>query len=282
MSDLTVSIVVCSTGREERLNSLLDNEELQHARELVIVAESEFPTRDGITVIQNTRDGLPGARNTGLAETSGDIIAFIDDDFHPSEGWFEAIKKTFEGDSGVIAVGGPSILSAPDWEPTRNQTGTISIDKSLRVTDDSYQWIPEDPEPVPTLPGSNMSFRRSAIDGLRFDEDLQGTYYREETDFILRLRKENPEGQVIYHPRVKGDHIRTYSGGCSLDNYEYWEAYNQAYFVKKHAGLVSPLLLLIHLLDVSADSMSNPPSLPEMISSRNVKPLWGYIRGLFN
>jgi len=56
--------------------------------------------------------GLSAARNLGIKEAEGDIIAFVDDDTLLYPDWAEEMVKTYEDDS-VIGVTGPAI---PLWE----------------------------------------------------------------------------------------------------------------------------------------------------------------------
>src|SRR3954467_8238355 len=37
--------------------------------------------------------GLNAARNTGIAETSGDLVVFVDDDVEVRPGWLEALAR---------------------------------------------------------------------------------------------------------------------------------------------------------------------------------------------
>ena len=72
----------------------------------------EKAVRNMIVVFNNGEPGLSAARNLGIKEARGDIIAFIDDDALPFPDWAEEMVKTYEDDQ-VIAVTGPAL---PLWE----------------------------------------------------------------------------------------------------------------------------------------------------------------------
>lgn len=282
MSSPSVSIVICSHERESHLEPLLKNEELRSANEIIFVTEVPVELSiDEIEVmtLENEGSGLPAARNTGLRAANSEIIAFVDDDFWPVEGWFSALVETFETDRSVVAVGGPSILVAPGRDIEMTPEGRITFTPLWEVIDHSYQWVPPAPVDVPTLPGSNMSFRREAVNDCRFDEKLRGNYYREETEFIQRLRQSIPGARVVYHPDIRGYHIRTYSGGCSSDDYDYWSAYNHAYVLRKHLGYSATVHLFGHILNPFSEYMSNPPTLFEAAADRELSSLKGYLDG---
>jgi GT2 family glycosyltransferase len=74
-----------------------------------------------VRVIPNTRErGSCGGRNTGVAESSGEIVAFLDDDAIPTREWIERLQADF-ADPRVIGVAGgvnPRWLDhRPAWFP---------------------------------------------------------------------------------------------------------------------------------------------------------------------
>ena len=66
-----------------------------------------------IIVVENREArGLSGARNTGAASASGEIIAFLDDDAVADEDWLKSLSDSYENPK-IAGVGG---LTLPRWE----------------------------------------------------------------------------------------------------------------------------------------------------------------------
>ena len=111
----TVSIVICTDGRAAALANTLTC--LQHLDgpdfEVCVV---QGPTEDGTTEIlagwadqlkraRNPERNLSMSRNIGIALTTGDIVAFIDDDGLPEAAWLVELLRAFD-DPRVGAAGG--------------------------------------------------------------------------------------------------------------------------------------------------------------------------------
>ena len=85
---------------------------VDHNETLLARARDEFPD---VRVLDNPRTGgASGARNTGIAQAKGSIIAFVDDDARPEPDWIEQLLAAYD-DPAVMAVGG---VASPVW-PTR-------------------------------------------------------------------------------------------------------------------------------------------------------------------
>jgi glycosyltransferase involved in cell wall biosynthesis len=112
-----------------------------------------------INVVRNEQaKGLCNARNVGVANCRGDIIAFIDDDCAVSTTWIHELVKAYTRDS-IAVVGGISY---------KGDSNDIYIN-------DRHVW------------GCNMSFRSSIFQQFRFDTGLKYSHYADETDLIGRI-----------------------------------------------------------------------------------------------
>jgi GT2 family glycosyltransferase/SAM-dependent methyltransferase len=119
----SVSVVICTRHRASQLRGALvalgglssqphevlviDNSDGDEATQRVV---AEFR---GVRYACEPRAGLSAARNTGIRLSSGDIIAFTDDDVRPSPTWLDALVAPFKADD-VGAVTGlvlPASLS---------------------------------------------------------------------------------------------------------------------------------------------------------------------------
>lgn len=71
-----------------------------------------------IRVIQEPVGSLLAGRHRGIAESSGDILCFVDDDVSLSESWLRGVVEAFS-DPRLVLAGGPSIGSfdspPPRW-----------------------------------------------------------------------------------------------------------------------------------------------------------------------
>jgi len=67
---------------------------------------ASWPPGPGVRYAVEPRPGLGWARNRALAEASGEILAFTDDDVVVDPGWVEALAAVFQEDAQVGAVNG--------------------------------------------------------------------------------------------------------------------------------------------------------------------------------
>src|SRR3954453_9237809 len=88
------------------LDSLLPQARALDAEVLVVLdgpdAESAAVARQrGARVIGHARSrGLNAARNNGIAETSGELVVFVDDDVEGRPGWLEALVGEVRRETG--------------------------------------------------------------------------------------------------------------------------------------------------------------------------------------
>ena len=159
--------------------------------------------------LHTTKVSVPGvvaAMNAGLDAASGDIIAFTDDDAAPHSDWLARIEAHFLSEECVAGVGGR------DWvyqDGKQLEDGACNIVGQVqwfgRVIGDHHLGVGE-PREVDVLKGVNMSFRRTAIKVMRFDERMRGTgaQVHFELAFCLPLRRAG--WKLIYDPRVAVNH----------------------------------------------------------------------------
>jgi glycosyltransferase involved in cell wall biosynthesis len=108
------TVVVCTRDRAELLaDCLISLNELDYPSFEILVVDNA-PTSDATRALlagrparytREDRPGLDWARNRGLLEASGEIVAFVDDDARPDRGWLRAIANAF-ADPEVMAVSG--------------------------------------------------------------------------------------------------------------------------------------------------------------------------------
>ena len=79
---------------------------------------ARYPGR--ISGLSEPRSGKSHALNTGIGNTSGDLVGFVDDDEEIDPGWYEEVERGCR-DPGVDFVGGPCLplwgSAPPFWLP---------------------------------------------------------------------------------------------------------------------------------------------------------------------
>jgi glycosyltransferase involved in cell wall biosynthesis len=168
---------------------------VDHNRDLLDRCKKEFPD---LKVRENREPkGLSGARNSGVAASNGDLVAFLDDDAVSDPGWLNAMTPFFE-DPLVLGVGAapmPRWLGVrPKWLP----------DEFLWVVGCAFRGL--EAGVVRNGLGCAMALRRSLFERLGgFDGRLGRTGSRlpmsgEEAEFSLRAARAMPGAKFIYAP----------------------------------------------------------------------------------
>lgn len=226
-SDLSASVVVCAyTDRRwpeigQAVRGLAAQTSpphevllvVDHNPQLAARARAEFPA---VTVLENSRRrGLSGARNTGVAAASGEVIAFLDDDATPRADWLENLLAPYR-DPAVLAVGGaahplwPNGSGRPRWLPARVGAERGELDWIIGCT---YAGQPLRRAETRNLMGCNMSFRREVfaeVGGFTEDIGRIGSIPLgcEETELCIRLRQRRADARIVFEPSaIVGHHV---------------------------------------------------------------------------
>lgn len=206
----TVSVVICAYTQlrwEEMIASIASAVRQPEATEVIVVIDHEPEllrrTRrawNGLTVVPNRfRQGLSGARNTGLALAVGEVVAFLDDDAVADGEWLRQLITPFQREE-VVAVGGRAL---PVW-PERRAPAVLPAELWW-IVGCSYRGLPESRAEVRNVMGCTMALRRDpllAIGGFNTDTGRVGAHPlgAEETEVCIRLRGANSDSRVVYEP----------------------------------------------------------------------------------
>ncbi|MEA2272685.1 MAG: hypothetical protein QOI98_1393 [Solirubrobacteraceae bacterium] len=167
---------------------------VDHNDDLQRRAHDAFP---GVDVVANAHEpGLSGARNTGMSQAKGDIVAFLDDDARPEPTWLETLAAAFD-DPDVVGVGG---VVLPEWVEGARPAWLPA--EMYWVVGCSYIGLPIDVAEIRNPIGANMAFRREALRAAGgFVEGIGrvGTVPLgcEETELAIRIRRMT--GGVVLH-----------------------------------------------------------------------------------
>jgi glycosyltransferase involved in cell wall biosynthesis len=212
-----VSVVICAYTPErlEQIGSALASLRAQTVapREIVLVIdhcpELESACRERwpeVRVVANReQQGLSGARNSGVAESTGEIVAFLDDDAVAAPNWVERLVAAYR-DPQVAGAGG---AVRPQWQDRRPPWFPPEFDWVVGCT---HSGMPSEAGPVRNLVGANMSFRRSALleaGGFRHQLGRVGKIPAgcEETDLCIRVAQRDPGRWIAYDPEATVDHF---------------------------------------------------------------------------
>jgi glycosyltransferase involved in cell wall biosynthesis len=195
------SLIVPTLGRTTEVAALFASivDQNRSDVELIVVDQNDddrilplvedLPSDIAVLYLRLEEKNPSMARNAGLAASSGEIVAFPDDDcWYPSH-LLNGVDAWFRGNPeySVLAVGALDDAGVPSGNRWIQDACNISPLNALRTTFCSSLFI-------------NDLARRS---GVRFDPNLNRG---EETDFILRLLATRLRGRFdrrlyIHHPR---------------------------------------------------------------------------------
>ncbi|MDQ7841259.1 MAG: glycosyltransferase [bacterium] len=212
-----VSVIVCTRNRAPSLGRALQSLAAMEiapgvAWELIVVDNGskdatrevveEFAWATGLNVRYafEAAQGISHARNRGLREARGEIIAFTDDDVQVDRSWLREILAEFTTDPDLALLAGRTLMLSPE-KPE------LSTRKSLSRT---YHAFPCHPRQIGT--GNNMALRASlparvgTFDVALGAGSLAGS--GEDTDFNYRAVRSGQK--VLYSPLplVYHDHNR--------------------------------------------------------------------------
>jgi len=156
-----VSVVVCAYNAADTLEDNLQSlERLTYPDfEIILVNDGSKDrtgeiarSHPGVRLIDIPNGGLSAARNVGLAEASGEIVAYTDADTRVDPDWLTYLVQPFLR-SDVVASGGPNVVPADD-PPMAQSIARAPGGPTHVLLDDRI---------AEHVPGCNMAFRRNAL-----------------------------------------------------------------------------------------------------------------------
>jgi len=238
------SVVVPTHNRRDLLErvvaAILDQTLPREHYELIVVDDGSddgseavgeaLAGRLGFKFIRQDNRGPAAARNRGIAEATGEVVAFTDDDCLVPRDWLERLADGYRRHSEVAGVGGG--LRAPARVLATSPVARLEAFIAREV-----YGVGEEERlggfECPAGGTNNMSYRREALLGVGgFDESFGPGVWGEDADLKLRITRRG--GLLLYVP-VCVEHLRDYSVGCHLRQ-SFQRGRGEALFRLKHEG----------------------------------------------
>ncbi|MFX0094420.1 MAG: glycosyltransferase family 2 protein [Candidatus Hodarchaeota archaeon] len=220
-----ISVIICTyfTGRRTFLHKLVDQLLKQpYIMDIILVVDhnpdffnslkKEYQNTTKIKLLENQfHQGLSGARNTGILNSTGEILAFLDDDVILTKNWSKSLLEPFLKTERIVGVGGKII---PAWQNKRlwwfsPMLGGIFSSTSHYISE-KRTLVPS--TTVPTIIGANMAFRKTIFQKVGLFHPILGRkdgklLAGEEWELCLRIYTRTPSKLIIYDPSVIIYHI---------------------------------------------------------------------------
>jgi len=217
----TASVIVCTYNRCQSLKETLQalsGQQLRNGLAMEILVVDNNSTDETRTVVQEASrgarwpirylfepaQGTTYARNRGIQEAQGDLVAFVDDDVIPEPSWVAALEEAFETHR-ADCVGGKIIplwaSPPPRWLAQGRDHAKLWALLAL---------LDLGPEPVVisstnghSLYGANLAFRKTVFADVGLFATHLGRrgsmlFSGEDTDILIRLL--HADKCVVYAP----------------------------------------------------------------------------------
>jgi glycosyltransferase involved in cell wall biosynthesis len=214
--NITIAIATYNRANELRLTlaSLVNLQGCRDDYEILVIGNhctdhtadvvSQFIASSDANVryLEEPKQGLSHARNRAVAESSAEIVAFLDDDVDVDAGWLNAVSRSYASNN-LAAVGGRAFLvypaARPGWLSDRLEGRLTKVELGPHAR---YANGDE-------LYGLNLTVKRKWIErvgGFRADLGRNGNCLlgNEETDLLERIQAAG--GKLLYEPAAVVGH----------------------------------------------------------------------------
>ncbi len=184
MPDTQISAIICTHNRDVYLGAAIDSllaQDFAPGFEVVVV-DNASSDRTSLVVEQRLSNprlkyffepvlGLSVARNTGAKKSSGEILAYLDDDAVASDRWLQVLYSAYQNNEKLAIAGGKVTLLWPQGiQPPRWLSPGLAANLGAYDLGNSMVYIDK---PGLTPRGLNYSIRRSFLEEIGgFDPHL--------------------------------------------------------------------------------------------------------------
>lgn len=193
---MKISLVVPAYNEEKYISSCLESviKNGGELYEIVVVDNASTDKTAGVAarfrrvrVVTEPKKGVTIARQRGVRESSGDIIAFIDADTRMPEHWVKEVVKNFKVDEKLVCLSGPYIF----YDVSRLAKVGVwlywKVLARLAYLFTGYMAV-----------GGNFAVRREALEKIGgFNPNI--SFYGDDTDTARRLYK---VGRVKFNQKL--------------------------------------------------------------------------------
>lgn len=184
-ANASVEIVVVDNNSRDNTKTVIGNASLS----------SSVPVR----YVLETQQGLSFARNRGIQECKGTVIAFTDDDCIVDPNWISMLWREFVASPDIAVLGGRVDLYSPEDRPV-----------SIRPLTNRVRYAAAE-QIYGLIIGCNLAVRRDAVTLIgRFDPALGGTkgVTADDIEFVYRALRHGLGVLYTPEPRVFHNHGR--------------------------------------------------------------------------
>jgi len=230
-----VSLIIVSRDRPDDLKRILASLRFQtYGNFEVIVVSNHDPDDDRIKYIEFTDPNISAARNVGVNNAAGTIVAFCDDDAIPEPEWLARLAPAFEKSEVGIAGGFVRGRNGISYQWQGLETDQLGTDHPLEIDAPLTRGIQNNR--MLKVQGTNCAFRKSALIELGgFDEGF--AFYLDETDLSWRLSQAGWLTTIIPNAEVQHGFAASDLRGANRAPKSLFQIGNSMHlFLQKHAG----------------------------------------------
>lgn len=207
-----VSVIVVSRGRPVELSLCLRAlAQVQYdGFEIIVVADSAGldavhaeGLEDRIKSVSCDIENISVARNLGLEQAAGEVIAFIDDDAVPEPTWLAYLVAPFVHETVAATGGFVRGRNGISFQWKAESIDGEGVSRRLRMKGDEAMLFHPTSERAIKTQGTNCAFRREVFDLLGgFDPAYR--FYLDESDLNMRIAKAG--GKTVIVPLAQVHH----------------------------------------------------------------------------